>query len=128
MRATSTFGSSKTIRLAMAGTAVFLLFWSGAAAAASTGAAIAGSVGSPGFWSGFSDGFLALLKLLVSPLYSVALVDTTADTRLYDVGYYAGVLIFAALAGFAASPAEPVISQVDRRGNEAQVDRPVQLS
>jgi hypothetical protein len=128
MKATSASGSVKSVKLAMAGAAVFLLLWSGAAAAAAMAAAMTGALDSPGFWSGFGDGFLALLKLLVSPLYSVALVDTSADTRLYDAGYYLGVLLFAAFAGFAASPAEPEVAAVERRVDEARVNRPVQLS
>jgi len=125
MKATSTFGLFKSVALAGAGSAAMILLWSGGAEAASIAASM---VDSPGFWSGFGDGFLALLKLLVSPIYSVTLVDTSAEGRLYDVGYYLGVLLFATFAGFSASPAQPVVPQVANRAHEPQVNRPVQLS
>ena len=57
----------------------------------------------PGFWAGASDGFLALLKLLVSLVAPVSIVDPAAMSWHYDAGYYVGVLIFAAAAGLAAS-------------------------
>jgi len=60
----------------------------------------------PGFWAGFVDGFMALLKLLASPLIQVALVDAGAHALAYDIGYYGGVLTFAASAAAAASSTE----------------------
>ncbi len=57
----------------------------------------------PGFWAGAADGLLALLKLLISPIASVSIVDPAAVAWQYDAGYYLGVLTFAAAAGMAAS-------------------------
>lgn len=57
----------------------------------------------PGFWAGFVDGFMALLKLLASPFIQVTLVDEGAHAFTYDIGYYGGVLTFAASAAAAAS-------------------------
>jgi hypothetical protein len=62
----------------------------------------------PGFWAGAADGFLALIKLLISPVVPVSIVDPAANWY-YTAGYYLGVLIFAGSAGMAATvPTEPV--------------------
>lgn len=61
----------------------------------------------PGFWVGFGDGLLGLLKLLISPLVDVSIVDPRADGWTYTAGYYLGVLTFAAAGGMAASTASP---------------------
>lgn len=65
-----------------------------------------------GFWGGFGDGLLGLLKLLISPLVSVSIVDPAADSWTYTLGYYLGVLTFAAAGGMAASaaPSEPTVN------------------
>jgi hypothetical protein len=62
---------------------------------------------SVGFWTGFVDGFLSLLKLLVSPLIDVTVVSEDFGPWGYAVGYYAGILSFAAAAGAASFPTEP---------------------
>jgi putative effector of murein hydrolase LrgA (UPF0299 family) len=81
--------------------AVILLFLYAGAAVADTAQA------PPGFWSGFLDGFMSLLKLLASPVVEVSLVNEGANALAYDAGYYAGVLTFSASAAAAASPADP---------------------
>ncbi len=65
-----------------------------------------------GFWGGFADGLLGLLKLLISPVVSVSIVDPAADSWTYTLGYYLGVLTFAAAGGMAASaaPSEPTLN------------------
>ena len=60
----------------------------------------------PGFWTGFLDGLLSLFKLLVSPLMNVTIVAEDFGTWAYAIGYYLGVLTFAAMAGAAASSAD----------------------
>lgn len=62
---------------------------------------------SPGFWSGFLDGFLSLLKLIVSPLFDVTIVSEHFGPWAYSLGYYLGVLTFAGTAGALAASAEP---------------------
>lgn len=62
---------------------------------------------SAGFWTGFLDGFLSLLKLLVSPLIDVNVVSRDLGPWGYAVGFYAGILSFAAAAGAASFPTEP---------------------
>lgn len=119
MRATtSVSGTAGLLNLPVAGVAIVLVLAAGSAEAA-------GMAYSPGFWSGFGDGFLALLKLLVSPLYDVTLVDTRADAGLYDAGYYLGVLLFAAFAGLAASPAQPEVPAVTENRAEPRVSGPI---
>jgi hypothetical protein len=67
-----------------------------------TGPAFAGA--SPvGFWVGYVDGFLSLLKLVVSPFMDVTLVSAYFGRWTYSLGYYLGVLTFAGLAGAVAS-------------------------
>jgi hypothetical protein len=60
----------------------------------------------PGFWTGFLDGFLSLLKLLVSPFIEVTIVAERFGPWAYAIGYYSGVLAFAGVAGLAASSTE----------------------
>jgi hypothetical protein len=62
---------------------------------------------SVGFWTGFLDGFLSLLKLLVSPLIDVTVVSKDFGPSGYAVGYYTGILSFAGAAGAASFPTEP---------------------
>jgi hypothetical protein len=64
----------------------------------------------PGFWAGFVDGSLGLLKLLLSPLLQVTIIQADAQSWWYDAGVYTGALSFAAAAGMAAAPAEKVAS------------------
>ena len=81
------------------GVALLLMLFATSAQAAALGT-------DPGFWAGVADGFLALMKLLVSPITSVSIVDPAAVSWQYDAGYYIGVLAFAATAGMtAAAPA-----------------------
>lgn len=61
----------------------------------------------PGFWVGFGHGLLGLLKLLISPLVDVTIVDPRADSWTYTAGYYLGVLTFASAGGMVASTADP---------------------
>jgi len=57
----------------------------------------------PGFWSGLGDGFLGLVKFLVSPLLDVAVFHPDdATDGLYLLGYYLGAILFAIGAGTAA--------------------------
>lgn len=70
------------------------------------GAAQAGIGYSPGFWSGFGDGLLSLLKFLASPIADVTIFDGDAKNRFYDVGYCVGVLTFTGAAGAAATSTE----------------------
>lgn len=59
----------------------------------------------PGFWAGLWDGFLSLLKFLISPLFEVNIFDrSNAQSGSYVFGYYLGVIVFALAAGTAASP------------------------
>jgi hypothetical protein len=67
-----------------------------------TGPAFAGG-SAAGFWMGYVDGFLSLLKLVVSPFVDVTLVSAYFGRWTYSLGYYLGVLSFAGLAGAAAS-------------------------
>jgi hypothetical protein len=67
------------------------------------GPAVAAEAVGGTFWSGFIDGFASLIKLLVGPLFNVALVADDFGTGGYTVGYYLGVLTFAGVAGAAAS-------------------------
>jgi hypothetical protein len=60
----------------------------------------------PGFWTGFLDGFLGLLKLLMSPFIEVTIVSERFGPWAYAAGYYSGVLAFAGTAGLAASSTE----------------------
>ena len=46
----------------------------------------------PGFWAGLTDGFLSLLKLLVSPLLDVTIVPEDFGRWAYAIGYYVGDL------------------------------------
>ena len=55
------------------------------------------------FWTGFIDGFVSLIKLLLSPLLDVTLVAEDFGAWGYRMGYYFGVLAFAGMAGAAAS-------------------------
>ena len=57
----------------------------------------------PGFWAGYVDGFLSLLKLVVSPLMDVTLVSADLHHWAYSLGYYLGLLTFAGVAGAIAS-------------------------
>lgn len=66
----------------------------------------------PGFWTGFLDGSLSLLKLLASPFLDVRLVNDGFGPWVYAIGYYAGVLTFVSAAGLAASSAEAEPAQV----------------
>jgi hypothetical protein len=66
----------------------------------------------PGFWMGFLDGFLSLLKLLLSPFVDVAIVTDDFGPWVYTIGYYAGVLSFAGSAGAAASSTDAMPPQV----------------
>jgi hypothetical protein len=77
-----------------------------AALALFAGPAFAADV-SPGFWSGFLDGFLSLLKLVVSPLMDVTVVSDSFGPWAYSLGYYLGVLSFAGAAGAVAACGEP---------------------
>ena len=61
----------------------------------------------PGFWSGYLDGFLSLLKLVLSPLMDVTIVSDNFGPWAYSVGYYLGVLSFAGAAGAVAASGEP---------------------
>jgi hypothetical protein len=56
-----------------------------------------------GFWAGYIDGFLSLLKLVASPLMEVTLVAADLGHWEYSLGYYLGLLTFAGLAGAIAS-------------------------
>lgn len=62
-----------------------------------------------GFWSGFGDGFLSLLKFMASALLNVTIYDTHAQSWLYDAGYCTGAISFALSAGAAAFSAEPEV-------------------
>lgn len=75
-------------------TFVALLFFTGPAFAADP---------APGFWAGYIDGFLSLLKLVVSPFLDVTLVAADLGHWEYSLGYYLGLLTFAGLAGAIAS-------------------------
>jgi hypothetical protein len=66
----------------------------------------------PGFWTGFLDGFLSLLKLLASPFVDVTIVTDDFGPWAYTIGYYLGVLSFAGSAGAAASSADAIPAQV----------------
>jgi hypothetical protein len=55
------------------------------------------------FWTGLVDGFLSLIKLLVSPLLDVSIIAEDFGTWAYRAGYYLGVLVFIGVAGAAAS-------------------------
>lgn len=59
-----------------------------------------------GFWIGFGDGLLGLLKLVASPLVNVTVFDRSAQNWLYDLGYFGGVFTFAVTARLAASSAD----------------------
>jgi hypothetical protein len=67
---------------------------------------LAADVG-PGFWSGYLDGFLSLLKLVLSPLMDVTIVSENFGPWAYSIGYYLGVLSFAGAAGAVAASGEP---------------------
>jgi hypothetical protein len=86
------------LRYVLYGSAAFLL-------AIYAGPAEAAGGYTPGFWVGFEDGLLSLLKLMASPLADFTLVDSQADSWAYKVGYGLGVVTFAAAAGTAASSA-----------------------
>lgn len=66
----------------------------------------------PGFWTGFLDGFLSLLKLLASPFMDVVVVTKDFGPWDYAIGYYGGVLAFASAAGMAASSGDGGAAQV----------------
>ena len=68
-------------------------------------------VNPPGFWAGLGDGFLSLIKLLVSLVANVTLFDREARSLSYDIGFFLGVFGFAGLAGAvdSASEAAPVV-------------------
>jgi hypothetical protein len=71
----------------------------------------------PGLWTGFWDGFVSLLRFLISPLLDVSVFDHNgAGSGLYVIGYFTGVLGFALAAASAAS-AERNASVVVARGN-----------
>ncbi len=61
----------------------------------------------PGFWSGYLDGLLSLLKLVVSPLIDVTIVSESFGPWSYSIGYYLGVLSFAGAGGALAASGEP---------------------
>ncbi|NLD54356.1 MAG: hypothetical protein GX652_06810 [Burkholderiaceae bacterium] len=61
----------------------------------------------PGFWSGYPDGFLSLLKLVLSPVIDVTIVSEHFGPWAYSVGYYLGVLSFAGTAGAVAASSDP---------------------
>ena len=60
----------------------------------------------PGFWEGILEGFLCLPKLMASPFADVTLVDPSDHPFGYNIGFYAGVLLFAG-GGAAASSSTP---------------------
>ncbi len=95
------FLQSGSLRLATLVIAVLVLCSYGGAAHA---ADVISAADSPGFWSGFGDGMLSLLRFLASPLTDVTIFDGDAQNRLYDVGYFFGVLTFTGAAGAAALP------------------------
>ncbi len=69
----------------------------------------------PGFCAGLGDGFLSLLKLLVSPVFEVSILDrSNAQSGFYVFGYYLGVIVFALAAGTAASPGRGALSSPRR--------------
>ena len=59
-----------------------------------------------GFWIGFGDGLLGLLKLVASPLVNVTVFDRSAQSSLYGFGYFVGVFTFAVTARLATSSAD----------------------
>jgi hypothetical protein len=66
-----------------------------------------------GFWGGFLDGFLSLLKLVVSPVMDVTIVGDDFGPWGYTLGYYIGVLAFAGAAGAAASSSDPATREAE---------------
>ena len=67
------------------------------------GPVLAAETGVATFWTGFIDGFVSLIKLLLSPFFDVTLVVEDFGGWGYRMGYYLGVLTFAGVAGAAAS-------------------------
>jgi hypothetical protein len=53
----------------------------------------------PGFWAGYLDGFLSVLKMIVSPFLDVAIVSAEFGPLAYTLGFYSGLLSFAGVAG-----------------------------
>lgn len=55
-----------------------------------------------GFWSGYADGLLAVVKLLASLVVEVDVVADGSVRWSYKVGFYLGLLSFAVAAGLMA--------------------------
>jgi hypothetical protein len=71
-----------------------------------TGEAAAVVGAEPGFWVGFVDGALGLIKLLISPLVQMTIIKGDVQSGWYEAGVYLGALSFAGTAGLAAAPAD----------------------
>ena len=82
------------------------------ASVSSPASAAESAVAVAGFWSGFIDGFLSLLKLLLSPWLDVTLVADHFGAWGYAIGYYLGVVAFVGAAGAAASSENPEADEV----------------
>ena len=91
--------TGRFLRCAVAVLAAFLV-------ATYAGSAEAAVRPEPGFWIGFGDGLLGLLKLVASPLVNVTVFDRSAQSSLYDLGYFVGVFTFAVTARLTASSAD----------------------
>ena len=85
--------------------------------ASETSVAVASAA--PGFWEGLMHGLLSLPKLLVSPFLDVVLVDPGSHLHSYDIGLYAGVLLFAG-GGAALAASTPTTDQPAGTGQQAQ--------
>ena len=73
----------------------------------------------PGFWEGLVHGLLSLPKLLVSPFLDVVLVSPGSHPPRYDIGFNAGVLLFAS-GGAALAASTPTTDQAVETGQQAQ--------
>lgn len=95
--------------------ATFLILCLSGEAAHALDVVSAAATSSPGFWSGFTDGLLSLVKFLASPLTELTIFDGDAQSNLYDVGYLLGVMTFTGAAGVAATSTEEETSESQGR-------------
>lgn len=55
-----------------------------------------------GFWAGFADGFLVVLKLVASVFADLSIYDRSNAQSLYHLGFYLGAVAFIGIGAIAS--------------------------
>jgi hypothetical protein len=103
---------------------IFLLLLSAFSEPSASVSSVAVASAAPGFWEGLVHGLLSVPKLLASPFLEVVLVSPGRHLLSYDIGFYAGVLLF---AGGGAALAASTPTTYEPAGAEQQAQSRVQI-